>query len=857
MSNKKANEELALLKEKLKFYTLQYINELGIVIDSKKNIHCLNPNHPDKNPSMHYWDAHNIFYCFSCGHSSDIFQIAHLKEGKPLYGKEFILDNVFYLAKRFNEPYQHINIDVSPEERSKFRKYEIMRFLSDYVTAHQNKAFLHQRNFKIETALKLNIGSVDNYGNLLQTFINNGFNEAEINALGINANRVNENKLIFIIKNTYGQPVSFVSREMIITIENATKLLNFNKKTEYDVLPDKKSKELFLRSKAGNDNVKNTFINKFLIIGKYENGTDSEIYSKKSIFYGYSDVRKQISSFEKVLIVEGYADFVSAYQEGFRNIVALGSASFTSEHLQIIEEAKEIKFPAITFDQDTTGMARAKSLAERIKENSDIRKKYFIAKYKEGSKDLDEILAVKKIKSFDEIFDYETLFQYAISNMLDTGMSETDIVNQMIPMIMQEPSPLKRTELAVELEKKLATINKFTIMQEVEYRTDNSKQQISTLMLSALERARREISLQPENAMLLLDNAKDEIDKISKSHFKKTKNIFELTEEGFNKDEENKIDIRRFQTKWGIPILESMRIVPQKVITVAAKPNIGKTSFFVNLVKNILMLNSNTVVYYYTTDDSRADIKNNLMAAISGLPRDYVTDPINHQYYGLNTNFKDKMIYHNAYNDVLALINKWVSQKRLAVLHSTDGSSDWTSFERTIKTDLHDNKEMEDCIKVLIIDSVNKIEVDGISGGNERAEFLSEHTKKTATKYDLVLFQNYEIRKVEKNQKINASQLAGTRRIEYDSDAIITLHQPMHELPGMTKSYWQNSKYSSPIMMPTIIGEIEKSKIGGHKNMAYFHDLDYFCNQLITNHNPAELNIKKQEWYNDLRNYMR
>ena len=849
---KKFNDQLTELMQKLTIYTLSYLDELGIKVVNGK-VQCLNPDHPDKNPSMSYWAAHNVLHCFSCSASYNIFHIAHLKEGKPLYGKQFILDNVFYLAKKFNEPYQHINIEISPEEKAKFRKLEIMRLLSDYVTSKLNKNFLNERNISVETALKLNIGSVDSYSNLLKKYLENGFTEQEINQLGIIRKRINENKLIFIIKNIHGQPVSFVAREMIFTIEHSIKYLGFNFK-EYKDCKTGQERQDFLYSKCNGDQNKINFVNHFLNIGKYENGTDSEIYSKKTIFYLYSDIKKEINSFEPVLILEGYIDAVTAYQKGFRNIIALGSASFTKEHLDIIENSKEIRFPAITFDQDTTGIKRTGDLVNRIREHGNIRKKFFIAKYKENGKDLDEILNHSVVKNFNEIFEYETLFQYSVSNLLETGLTEEEIVEQMIPLIIQEPSPLKQSELAGELEKKLNTINKHTITAEVEYRLNNVKQQLSDTVLKMMDDTRKKIINNPEASTSFLQQTIEDIEMLNVKG-KKQKNIFALTEENIAIDEEKKRDASRYNVNFGMPILRSMQITPGKAITVAAKPNIGKTSFFVNLAKDILTLNNNTVIYYYTTDDSRADIKNNLIAVLSGLPRQYVADPIHNKDYGLNSNNSRKMEMMATYNIANGVVENWVRQKRLAILHSSDGVPDWASFEKTLKYDLSQDKELENTVKVLIVDSVNKIEVEGINNGNERAEYLSEHTKKSATKYDLVLFQNYEIKKAVKSQKIDLSMLAGTRRIEYDSDAIITLHQPLHELSNLACTKWR--KQGIEFDLPVIVAEIEKTKIGGNKNESYFHKLDGFTNTLTYEFDYNTLMSLKNLWYEDLKNYKR
>ena len=64
------------LKEELKSRLGDYLTRKGINIT--KPIHCLNPNHPDKNPSMSYWKEGNLLKCHSCGTTYDIFDLIEL-----------------------------------------------------------------------------------------------------------------------------------------------------------------------------------------------------------------------------------------------------------------------------------------------------------------------------------------------------------------------------------------------------------------------------------------------------------------------------------------------------------------------------------------------------------------------------------------------------------------------------------------------------------------------------------------------------------------------------------------------------------------------------------------------------------
>ena len=68
-----SNEQL---KEELKSRLGDYLTRKGINIT--KPIHCLNPNHPDKNPSMSYWKEGNLLKCHSCRTTYDIFDLIEL-----------------------------------------------------------------------------------------------------------------------------------------------------------------------------------------------------------------------------------------------------------------------------------------------------------------------------------------------------------------------------------------------------------------------------------------------------------------------------------------------------------------------------------------------------------------------------------------------------------------------------------------------------------------------------------------------------------------------------------------------------------------------------------------------------------
>lgn len=68
-------------------YLPDYLREKGI--NPRKNFKCLNPEHPDKHPSMSYDKDGQRCHCFSCGASYDIFDLIKLDYGFTTAGEAF------------------------------------------------------------------------------------------------------------------------------------------------------------------------------------------------------------------------------------------------------------------------------------------------------------------------------------------------------------------------------------------------------------------------------------------------------------------------------------------------------------------------------------------------------------------------------------------------------------------------------------------------------------------------------------------------------------------------------------------------------------------------------------------------
>ena len=91
--------------EKILPFLPDYLEENNI--DLSKQFHCISPAHDDNNPSSGIVPGEDVFHCFSCGVSGNIFHAAHYLENKPLIGVGFITENLAYLAEKYGIELKH------------------------------------------------------------------------------------------------------------------------------------------------------------------------------------------------------------------------------------------------------------------------------------------------------------------------------------------------------------------------------------------------------------------------------------------------------------------------------------------------------------------------------------------------------------------------------------------------------------------------------------------------------------------------------------------------------------------------------------------------------------------------------
>jgi len=312
-----------------------------------RNFKACCPFHNEKTPSFIVSPDRQFAWCYGCQTGGDIFKIVELLEGVDFKEALKILAD-----KAGVELPTNFSGGAKKEQRDKL--IEINEAAADFFIAELAKSkeaqkYLQGRNLKQETIEEWKIGFAPNgYSNLFPKLLEKGFSKkdlVEASIAGVKEFASDElfdkfhNRITFPIRNHRGSIVGFTAR----------------------ILSDGEP--------------------------KYLNSSESPVFQKGAILFGFSQAREAIRDKKFAVIVEGQLDVISCHQAGFRNVVASSGTALTSYHLTAVKNL--VESVVFCFDSDSAGVdstRRALELAAAM----DINAKVVILP--DGFKDPDEAI---------------------------------------------------------------------------------------------------------------------------------------------------------------------------------------------------------------------------------------------------------------------------------------------------------------------------------------------------------------------------------------------------------------------------------------------------------------------------------
>jgi len=372
------------------------------------------PFHREKTPSFSVNGESGLFYCFGCHKGGDIIQFIQEMESCGFREAVEILARKGGVSFEFEKsgsgrsmkPDTRDRLHALVEAAAVYYREKFEGAAADSVVSR----YCASRGISEETGRVLNLGFAPSGEGVLPFLVGRGFTADECTEAGLVIERSPGdyrerffNRLLFPIRDTMGRTVGFGGR----------------------------------------------------ILGegepKYLNSPESQIFRKRSLLYGIDITRKAAREKGKLVIVEGYMDFLAAFQAGVTNVAATLGTAMAEGQVGLIK--RYVGEAVLNFDADSAGMDAA-DRAVKLLLTADVRVR--VALIPEG-KDPDDYIRDNGPEAYKKLLDEApTFFDFLLEREialhdLSDATGKRAFIDGFTPYLRIVADPIERQEYAKEL----------------------------------------------------------------------------------------------------------------------------------------------------------------------------------------------------------------------------------------------------------------------------------------------------------------------------------------------------------------------------------------------------------------------
>ena len=278
---------------------------------------CPFPSHNEKTPSFSVSPDKQLYHCFGCGQSGNIFTYLQVKRGMDF------VEALKQLAQRVGLSLPEGSEQETDKNYLRRKKlWEMNLFACDFYastllalpSSHIVKKFLKERDLSDETVKKFRLGyAPDAWDGFFSHLKREKWGDLDF-ALDLGLIKKKESRCYDFFRNRLMFPVF---------ARNGRDILGFGGRT-------------FSEGQA-----------------KYINSADSFIFHKGRIFYGWQETTGFIRNTGRAIVVEGYTDYLSLYQRDIKNVVATLGTALTEDHARWLSQYTDQVI--LSFDGDEAG----------------------------------------------------------------------------------------------------------------------------------------------------------------------------------------------------------------------------------------------------------------------------------------------------------------------------------------------------------------------------------------------------------------------------------------------------------------------------------------------------------------------
>ena len=336
---------------------------------SGSNYTGLCPFHSEKTGSFMVSKSKQIYKCFGCNAGGDVISFVMRYENVDF------MDAVKILARRCGITLER---NISEEEKKKIQEINKFReihteaarfyFANLLGTKNPGYEYLKKRGLSDKIIKKFGLGySLNSWNSLMNYLLAKGYDKTDLVKCGLVTHKTETNKYFDRFRN----------RVMFPIFNYNGKVIGFGGRVLDDSLP------------------------------KYLNSPETLVFNKRLNLYGLNIYKKSIKD-DTLILVEGYMDLISLYQNNIENVVATLGTALTIEQARLIR--KFAKNVIISYDSDQAGQnatlraidillqadIKVKILnLKDCKDPDDFIKKYGFEGYKKAMEDSDYYIKYK------------------------------------------------------------------------------------------------------------------------------------------------------------------------------------------------------------------------------------------------------------------------------------------------------------------------------------------------------------------------------------------------------------------------------------------------------------------------------
>ncbi len=390
------------------------------------------PFHSEKTPSFSVHEGMQIYKCFGCGKSGDVFSFLMEIQGLTFY------ESLTSLAQQHGIPMPRRGAGEQGDPESKLRAalYRMHELAQQYFQSELRssrgagaRSYLEQRGVSADAIAKFGLGYAPAAGNgLLALFQREGMTAEQMESSG----------LVSLRREGPGYYDRFRDRLMFPITGDGARLIAFA------------GRALQADQQA-----------------KYLNSPETPIYKKSTVLYNFHASKPAMRQHNRVVLVEGYMDVIGVASAGVSEVVASCGTALTSQQARMLHPHAETV--VVNFDADPAGQdATERSIQVLLQEDLKVR----VLALPDG-KDPDEFCKRHGAEEYRRLLDAAPDYFIWLADRararfdMHTGEGRLDAFKFLVPAIHLLPDKIRRAALADELASYLRLENRSLALEQI------------------------------------------------------------------------------------------------------------------------------------------------------------------------------------------------------------------------------------------------------------------------------------------------------------------------------------------------------------------------------------------------------